>query len=385
MRTPERQPGHVRRTRSAWQRGTSLALAAAFLVASCSDDGGATPTTTPTTTEATGGSTTSTTAPGGDGTGADGNGSNGDGTGNGSLVSPSSLRLSEGHAQTAPADPTPVVDGTPLDDDAIAAVLDRLPEWVAEESLAELFAWPTQTLPAPIAGNTLHDQFPPADTAPPPDVPTGPLHVLRHQPDGDVALAPFISITFDQPMVPVTTIGQLAGEDVPATITPALPGRWQWIGTRTLRFDYDANAGGLDRLPMATSYTVEVPAGATSATGGSLADGVSWTFTTPPVTVQSFVPSPDVAIDLTPVFVATFDQRVDPDAVLAVTTSRPTTRRRRCASRPRPRSKPTRRRTRRRARGRTVGGSRSDLSSRSHRTAIWTSPSAPTPRRPRDR
>ena len=35
-------------------------------------------------------------------------------------------------------------------------------------------------------------------------------------------------------------------------VTPALNGRWRWIGTRTLRFEF---TGAVDRLPMATSYT----------------------------------------------------------------------------------------------------------------------------------
>jgi len=41
-------------------------------------------------------------------------------------------------------------------------------------------------------------------------------------------------------------VGQVAAADVPATITPAIAGRWQWIGTRTLRFD--AAPGAVDRL-----------------------------------------------------------------------------------------------------------------------------------------
>lgn len=127
-----------------------------------------------------------------------------------------------------------------------------------------------------------------------------------------VAVAPFASITFDQPMVPVTTVGQLAAADVPASITPSTAGHWQWIGTTTLRFDADAD--GADRLPTATDYTITIPVGTHSASGAVLADAVSGQFTTPP-TVQSFQPTgPSMA--LSPVFLATFDQRVDAAAVL---------------------------------------------------------------------
>ena len=52
---------------------------------------------------------------------------------------------------------------------------------------------------------------PAAGTKTRPDpTPTGPLHVLRMQPQGSVSVAPFVSVTFDQPMVPIATVGQLA-------------------------------------------------------------------------------------------------------------------------------------------------------------------------------
>jgi uncharacterized protein YfaS (alpha-2-macroglobulin family) len=69
-------------------------------------------------------------------------------------------------------------------------------------------------------------------------------------------------------------------------------------------------------LPMATEFTVTVPAGTTSATGGTLADDASFTFTTPAPTVASFTPQSD-QVRTDQVFVATFDQLVDPAAVLA--------------------------------------------------------------------
>ena len=172
------------------------------------------------------------------------------------------LRLSKGTPQAPPAEPVAVVDGTPLDDAAIHAVIDRLPAWSTDDQLEQPFNWPAQTMPPPRTGATTAVAFPSAEQVPPAEVPSGPLHVLRVQPEGDVPIAPFVSITFDQPMVPVGTVGQVNGGDVPATITPAIAGRWQWIGTRTLRFDADpiAESGAApDRLPMATEYTVEIP------------------------------------------------------------------------------------------------------------------------------
>jgi hypothetical protein len=223
------------------------------------------------------------------------------------------LHLSEGTAG-APASGTSVVSGEPLSPERIAELLARLPEWIRGTAAQEEFNWPTATTPPPRAGVTVDGVFPPEQTLPPEEVPTGPLHVLRFQPEGEVAIAPYLSITFDQPMVPVGTLGQLDDLDVPVTISPVIEGEWNWIGTRTLRFD--ATSDLVDRLPMATEYTVTVPKGTKSATGGALADDVVFTFATPAATVESFSPQGE-SLALDQLFIATFDQRIDPAAVLA--------------------------------------------------------------------
>ncbi|HAP74685.1 MAG TPA: hypothetical protein DCR14_01210, partial [Acidimicrobiaceae bacterium] len=156
--------------------------------------------------------------------------------------------------------------------------------------------------------------FPQPSPGDAPAVPTGPLQVARYQPEGDVPVAPYVAITFDQPMVEVGTVAQVNSGDVPATITPALEGTWQWVGTRTLRFDY--GGAEVDRLPMATEYTVTVPAGTQSASGGVLAADVQFTFTTPAPTVQSLGPVHE-SMALDQLWVAVFDQRIDQEAVLA--------------------------------------------------------------------
>ena len=141
--------------------------------------------------------------------------------------------------------------------------------------------------------------------------------MLRVQPEGDVGIAPFVSITFNQPMVPLATIGQLDDVDIPVTITPSLPGRWQWIGTRTLRFEHDPEI--FDRLPMATSYVVEVPAPTTSQSGGELAEAVRVEFETPAPNMAWLTPQHD-SLDLQPVFLVAFDQRIEPAAALEAIT-----------------------------------------------------------------
>ena len=145
----------------------------------------------------------------------------------------------------------------------------------------------------------------------------GPLEVLRVQPEGEVGIAPFVSITFNQPMVPLATISQLEDIDIPVEITPPLPGRWQWIGTRTLRFEHDPEI--FDRLPMATSYVVEVPAGTKSQSGGVLAETVRFEFETPPPSMGWLSPRHD-SLQLQPIFLVAFDQRVEPAAALEAIT-----------------------------------------------------------------
>ncbi len=227
---------------------------------------------------------------------------------------PLSVRLSTGTAQTVEiAEPITVVAGQPLDDDAVAEILTRLPEWIRPDSDRLDFNRPAETLRPPLVGETIDVPFPADTDDPVPEVPAGPLEVLRFQPEGAVSIAPFISVTFNQPMVPLATLEQLDSRDVPVTITPELPGGWQWIGTRTLRFEHDPTL--FDRLPMATEYRVTIPAGTVSQTGGELAETVSWEFTTPPVRVESFEPQND-SLQLEPVFLATFNQRIDRSAVL---------------------------------------------------------------------
>ncbi len=134
-----------------------------------------------------------------------------------------------------------------------------------------------------------------------------------------MGIAPFVSITFNQPMVPLATVGQLDDIDVPVEMTPPLPGRWQWIGTRTLRFEHDQEI--FDRLPMATSYVVEVPEGTESQSGGELAETFRIEFETPPPSMVRLIPDHN-SLELHPVFLVTFDQRVEPSAVLdAITLS----------------------------------------------------------------
>ncbi len=225
------------------------------------------------------------------------------------------VSLSKGAIPAVAAVSNQVAVGDTLTDDRRTELIGKLPKWDDPTTLSTPFKWPTQSPPPPRTGATANQPFPPASTADTPSVDNGPLKVLRVQPEGNVPIAPYLAVTFNQPMVAVGTVAQVTSAEAPVKLTPAIPGRWQWIGTRTLRFDADSAA--VDRLPMATTSTATVPAGTKSAAGATLAAPATFTFQTPPPTVKTFGPQQDENIDLQPVFVATFDQRVDPAAVLA--------------------------------------------------------------------
>ncbi len=229
------------------------------------------------------------------------------------------LLLGEGAAQPQPAAAVVIPATQPLDPGAIQPILDRMPELQAEAGDTEALKLPVQSLPPPTAGAIVTQSFPaPDNDLIAPEVVVGPLEVLRYAPEGEIPVAPFIHVTFNQPMVPIGTIDALAMEDIPVQVTPALAGVWKWLGTQTLSFEYHTD--DLNRFPMATEYTVEVPAGTTSASGGVLAEAVTWQFRTPAPTATYTYPSVSPQ-PRDPLLFVGFDQRIDPAAVLATITA----------------------------------------------------------------
>ncbi len=245
---------------------------------------------------------------GGTGTTVDDGTVSGDGTG-------LTIQLSEGRPQDQAVEPVPVAEGTPLTNEEIAAILARLPEMPYKPEEQVEFKLPGDPIPPPRPGETIDLPFPvPPETVGPGTVESGPLEVLRYAPEGEIPIAPFVNVTFNQPMVPLGTLSQLAAEDVPVKIEPALEGTWKWVGTRTISFEYDSEL--IDRLPMATEFTVTIPAGTKSATGATLANAVTWTFSTPPPKLISSYPYDYDPQPLEPVFFLAFDQRIDPQTIV---------------------------------------------------------------------
>ncbi|HEX7722624.1 MAG TPA: Ig-like domain-containing protein [Pyrinomonadaceae bacterium] len=220
------------------------------------------------------------------------------------------FRLSQAPQQPEAKATNKIAQASVLSDAETQAILNRLPLIKTDASDEVDFALRDKSLPPPRTGATVMQPFPAAlDTAPPDQKPSGPLEVVRQSPEGDVPIAPNLSVTFSQPMVGVTSQEE-AAENVPVKLSPQPPGKWHWIGTRTLLFEPDV------RFPMATQYSVTVPAGTNSANGGVLGQAKSWTFTTPPPTVKNFYPAKAGVQRRDVLMFAEFDQRIDPKAVV---------------------------------------------------------------------
>src|SRR5262245_10627695 len=91
--------------------------------------------------------------------------------------------------------------------------------------------------------------------------PQGSFAVVFGGPSGETVDPSEITLVFNRPMRPL----DLAGDEAraPATITPPVRGRWQWVGTSGLVFVPESH------LPRATPFTVTVPAD-TRALDGTL-------------------------------------------------------------------------------------------------------------------
>ena len=229
---------------------------------------------------------------------------------------PQGLQIEQGgSAATEGREARPSAAATrPLEAARAKALLSRLRPIKASMADRNNFALRPAASVAPTAGARVLQPFPPPPSSggAPAAVAAGPLQVVRHAPEGDVELAPALSITFSQPMVPLSSAG--IPQSVPVKLTPDTLGEWRWVGTQTLVFQPKS------RLPMATEFRADVAAVA-SATGGKLERPVSWTFRTPPPSLVSSLPGGN-RVELKPVLFLQFDQAIDPAQVAKLATLR---------------------------------------------------------------
>lgn len=224
------------------------------------------------------------------------------------------FRLSEGQEGAEKRVKQPLASTDPLSDADAKNLLKRIPEIKPDKDDQTDFAKRAGSLPAPKTGNRIPVKFPSDEMRgiSKVDLSGKTLQVLRFSPEGEINLAPDLSVTFSQPMVAVTSQDE-AAKFTPVELMPNVDGRWRWLGTKTLMFDTDK------RFPMATKFTARVPAGTRSATGQTLAKDVTWTFTTPPPKVEQMLPQNQITRRDALMYVK-FDQAIDPEAVLRTIT-----------------------------------------------------------------
>ena len=222
-------------------------------------------------------------------------------------------RITEDTSKPQAVDETvPIAQPKALSDAEAKALLERLPP-LPKPAEIEDFSIRPGSEPPPKTTNTLQQPFPPPATTQiaPAVTNTGAVNITRFAPQGEVEFAQQISISFDRPMVAVSTQGQTLAESVPVTMTPALEGNWRWLGTQTLVFEQKNS----ERLPMATEYKLDVPTTTKAADGSLLAKPLQWSFKTPTLKLQNSYPSGE-SVALTPLLFLAFNQRIEPEKVL---------------------------------------------------------------------
>jgi len=138
---------------------------------------------------------------------------------------------------------------------------------------------------------------------------SGELEVLSVTPKGSVGAitdALSIVVTFSEPMVALkaTPEGLASG---PLQITPAIKGKYRWMGTRTLVFT------PLDTLPVATRFEATIPAGTKALSGAQLSQSFSWSFETlRPLLLQSEPENGEQGFDPRGLFFLCFNLPMDP-------------------------------------------------------------------------
>jgi uncharacterized protein YfaS (alpha-2-macroglobulin family) len=98
------------------------------------------------------------------------------------------------------------------------------------------------------------------------------LAIVFGAPKGQTVDPSEISLVFNRPMRALDLAGGEAPS--PAVLTPAVKGRWQWVGTSALQFVPEG------QLPRATSFSVDVPADARALDGSTLGKPYKLSFST---------------------------------------------------------------------------------------------------------
>jgi len=129
----------------------------------------------------------------------------------------------------------------------------------------------------------------------------------------DVETDSTITVMFNRPVVPLTTLGQQKDLPQPLAFDPPIVGEGEWLNTSIYTFrPSEPLAGG-------TTYTAQVTAGLTDAVGDALLpDDFTWQFVTTAPKVVWVEPAEDAQlVDVDTTIRVQFNQPVDADSVRA--------------------------------------------------------------------
>ncbi len=114
------------------------------------------------------------------------------------------------------------------------------------------------------------------------------------------------ALVFSRPVVALQQAEVLAQLPPPASLAPAVAGAWHWLGSSAVEFVPDAP------FPMATPFTVTVPAGLKALDGSVLATVYSYSFATPRPEIYDAAPRENSRwVEPEQLFALSFNQRVE--------------------------------------------------------------------------
>jgi uncharacterized protein YfaS (alpha-2-macroglobulin family) len=142
----------------------------------------------------------------------------------------------------------------------------------------------------------------------------GPLQVAFASPEGAVGVVTEVNVVFDRP---VRALGVADAAPPPFRISPSVAGTFRWVGSRAAVFT------PADRLPFATQFSVEVPAGLQALDGTKLAAPYRFELSTRrPQLVNSYPYDGERRVGLNAKVRLELNQEVLPQALAAATSLR---------------------------------------------------------------
>ena len=127
----------------------------------------------------------------------------------------------------------------------------------------------------------------------------------------DIETKPTITVIFNRPVVPLTSLAEAENLPQPLEFEPDVEGTGEWLNTSIYVFTpEEALSGG-------TTYSVKVKEGLEDISGAILGDDFEWQFTTqPPEVVWSDPRDGAVQIPIDATISVQFNQPIDPDSAI---------------------------------------------------------------------